>query len=48
MCLPLMAQCLLGLVKEPIFQAILHGAEVDAEKLTDELFALTSTGVLAV
>jgi AcrR family transcriptional regulator len=45
---PLMAQCLLGLVKEPVFQAVLHGVQVDAEKLTDELFALTGTGVLAV
>lgn len=44
--LQLMARCLMGLVKEPVFQAWLHGEPLDTDALTDELFALLMGGVL--
>ena len=45
--LPRMAECLLGLVKEPLLQASLRGEAVDEPALVDELFALIGAGVLA-
>lgn len=43
----LRARCLLGLVKEPIFQAMLHDQPVDAEALATEIIALLTGGVMA-
>ena len=42
----LAARCLLGLVKEPLFQAALHRQEVDAEALAAAVFALLTQGLL--
>lgn len=42
----LTARCLLGLLKEPAFQASLHGEPLDAEALVDEIFAFLAEGVL--
>ena len=42
----LAARCLLGLVKEPLFQAALSREPVDAEALADAVFALLSAGLL--
>lgn len=42
----LTARCLIGLIKEPVFQAALHGEQIDAEALIDELFRLLTRGAL--
>jgi len=41
----LTARCLLGLVKEPVFQAALHQDPLDAKALIDELAALLTLGI---
>lgn len=42
----LLAWCLLGLLKEPVFQARLYGEELDVTALVAELLALISGGLL--
>lgn len=44
----LAAQCLLGTIKQPIFQASLEGEQVDSDALVYEVFAMLSGGVLRV
>ena len=44
--LRLTSRCLIGLLKEPLFQASLRGEELDPDALTDLLVGLLSTGVL--
>ena len=44
----LAAQCLLGMIKQPIFQASLESEQVDADALVQEVFAMLSGGVLRV
>lgn len=43
----LMARCLLGAVKEPIFQAWLEGVALDGDGLVEELLRLVMVGVMA-
>ena len=40
------ARCLIGLIKEPVFQASLHNEQVDADALIDELFRILTRGAL--
>jgi len=42
----LRARCVLGLIKEPVIQAVLHGEELDADALVGEIIGLLSGGVL--
>lgn len=42
----LMARCLLGLLKEPAFQASLHGERLDPHALVDTLFDFLTHGVM--
>ncbi len=42
----LRARCLLGFVKEPVFQAALRGESVDPEPLLEELVLLLGGGAL--
>lgn len=42
----LVATMLLGMLKEPVFQALLHGVRLDAPKLVEEMFAFVRKGVL--
>lgn len=42
----LLAWCLLGLLKEPVFQARLYGEDVAVSALVGELLALISSGLL--
>ena len=42
----LMARCMLGLLKEPIFQAWLRDEEVDAPRLVAELVPILTVGVM--
>lgn len=42
----LTARCLLGLLKEPAFQASLHGEPLDPDALVDALYAFLTRGVL--
>jgi AcrR family transcriptional regulator len=42
----LMARCLLGLLKEPVFLALLRGEELDSAALAKEIFAIVTGGVL--
>lgn len=42
----LLAACLLGTVKEPVFQAFLQGTELDSAALTEVVFGLVTRGVL--
>lgn len=42
----LTATCLLGMLKEPIFQAGLRGEHVDADALVDEIIAIVTSGVM--
>lgn len=44
----LAAQCLLGMIKQPIFQASLEGRQVDSDALVEEVFAMLTGGVLRV
>lgn len=44
----LWSRCLLGLLKEPAFQASLHNETLDAHALVDALFAFLAQGVLTV
>ncbi|MFT5681609.1 MAG: AcrR family transcriptional regulator [Myxococcota bacterium] len=44
----LTAQCLLGMIKQPIFQASLEGSQVDADALVFEVFGMLAGGVLRV
>jgi AcrR family transcriptional regulator len=44
----LTARCLLGLLKEPAYQASLHGDRLDADALVDVLFSFLTRGVLSV
>jgi AcrR family transcriptional regulator len=44
----LAAQCLLGMIKQPIFQASLEGRTVDPDALVLEVFGMLSGGVLRV
>lgn len=40
------AAALLGMLKEPVYQAMLRGERVDVDAVVDEIFALTTGGVL--
>ncbi len=42
----LTARCLLGVIKEPVFQAQLFGEDLEASAVVDELVTLLTTGVL--
>jgi AcrR family transcriptional regulator len=42
-----LAWCLLGLIKEPVFQARLRGEDIDVESLVEQIIALLTRGVLA-
>lgn len=42
----LTSRCLLGLLKEPIFQSWLYGEHLDTERLVDELLRLLIGGVM--
>ncbi|MCK6529933.1 TetR/AcrR family transcriptional regulator [Myxococcota bacterium] len=42
-----MASCLLGVIKEPVFQAMLRREPLPVEAVAEEAFALVWTGVLA-
>lgn len=42
----LAADCLLGTLKEPIFQANLRGEKVDPDALVDQIFAVVTGGIL--
>lgn len=42
----LLARCLLGLIKEPVLQAHLHGEPLDAGRLVETISALLSRGLL--
>lgn len=42
----LVAGCLLGLLKEPVFLALLRGEELDTSALADEMFAIVTAGIL--
>lgn len=42
----LVARCVLGVVKEPVFQAALAGEELEVESVVDEVFRFISLGVL--
>ena len=44
----LAAQCLLGMIKQPIFQASLESRQVNADALVFEVFGMLSGGVLRV
>ncbi len=44
--LNLVAQFLLGMIRQPIFIASLEGKQVDADALVDEVFSVLATGVL--
>lgn len=42
----LMALLVLGMLREPVWQAILRREAIDAERLVDEIFALLASGIL--
>lgn len=42
----LTAACLLGMLKEPVFQALLHGRPIDSDRLADTIFALLGAGLV--
>lgn len=42
----LKARCLLGVIKEPVFQATLFGEALDADDLVEELLAVLGRGLL--
>ena len=43
-----LATCLLGMIKEPLYQQILGNREPDLEDLVNEIFEVAARGILAV
>ncbi len=44
----LTAACLVGMLKEPVFQGLLHGQPIDVDGLVDTIFGIVGSGLLRV
>ena len=42
-----LSRCLLGMIKEPVFQSMLDGTHLDVESVVDEAFGVVALGLLA-
>lgn len=42
----LLTLCLIGMLREPVYQAVLRRERIDAERLVDEIFAILTGGIL--